>query len=209
MAGGHLGWKTRDELDDPANRLELLLPPVLEVAAKYGDIPVIVAGGVYTHEDIVHWLRAGAAAVQMGTRFLATEESDASPLYKASVLQSQPDDIIVAVQPGGSPCGYPFRILKTSPMYQDMLQRARPVNCDKGYVLINGACVAREDNRQAFCICNGLLAALGYNDQVENPIFTVGANAWRVNQVVPVADLMAELIGVPVQPHAPEPQPAK
>ena len=194
LAGGHLGFRTPDEVAQPENALELLLPPVLDVAAEHGGFPVIVAGGIYTHQDIVDWLARGAAAVQMGTRFLATEESEASDEYKSAVVAAGPDDITVVHGPG-SPCGYPFRILRQSPMWQDFLVQARPVRCNLGYVMINGKCAARDDPTSAFCICNGLLAARGCSDDEENPIYTVGANAWRVDRVMPVAELMTELAG--------------
>ncbi len=194
LAGGHLGFRTVDEVADPQNALELLLPPVLDVAAAHGGFPVVVAGGVYTNDDIATWLARGATAVQMGTRFLATEESEASDDYKAAVVAAGADDIAVVHNPG-SPCGYPFRILKQSPMWLDHLAQARPVRCNLGYVMINGECAARDNPSSAFCICNGLLAARGHHDKEENPIYTVGANAWRVDRVVPVAELMAELAG--------------
>ncbi|NUP99204.1 MAG: nitronate monooxygenase [Armatimonadetes bacterium] len=194
LAGGHLGWKTREEIEAPENQLERLLPPVLEAAAAHGGFPVIVAGGVYTHEDIKSWLAAGASAVQMGTRFLATEESDASPAFKEAVIKATADDLYVTIDPG-SPCGFPFRVIRFSPMWQDQLNNARPVNCDKGYILAYGGCVARDDPTKAFCICNGLLAAVGYNDDEENPLFTAGMNVGRVDRIMPVAELMAELTG--------------
>lgn len=196
LAGGHLGWSTKDEIFAPANALEKLLPPVLDIAAEYGGFPIIAAGGIYTHEDIQKYLAMGATAVQMGTRFLATEESDASPEFKQAVVDCTADDIDIALAPGpGSPCGFPFRILKNSPMWQQQLGGGRPVNCDKGYVLAYGGCAAKDDPTKAFCICNGLLAAVAYNDDVEKPMYTVGANGWRVDRILSVKDLMAELVG--------------
>jgi len=194
LAGGHLGWGSKEDIFNPENALEKLLSPVLDVAAEHGGFPVIAAGGIYTHEDIVKYLNMGATAVQMGTRFLATEESDAGPEFKQAVVDCTPDDIDIAISPG-SPCGFPFRILRNSPMWQQMLGPGRPVNCDKGYVLAYGGCIAKDDPTQAFCIRNGLLAAVGYNNDDEYPMFTVGANGWRVDRIVPVAELMAELVG--------------
>src|SRR3989338_543044 len=55
LAGGHLGFKII-EVDDPEFTLEKLLPAVLEVAHKHGDFPIIVAGGIYTYEDILKFL---------------------------------------------------------------------------------------------------------------------------------------------------------
>jgi nitronate monooxygenase len=199
LAGGHLGFKM-DQIDLESNKLENLLPPVKESAMKCGDFPVIVAGGIYTHADILKFLRMGADAVQMGTRFLATEESSASIAYKLSVLKSKKEDIVVAHKPG-SPCGLPFRVLKDSPMYVSAIRRLRPPKCDKGYVLLKDSegkftrCPAKESNEECFCICNGLLSSAGYNPDKEEPLFTVGTNAYRVNRLTTVKNLMDELLG--------------
>jgi len=77
LAGGHLGFRF-EQVNDPDFELKKLLPSVLDVAKKYGGFPIIVAGGIYTHEDIIEFLKMGASAVQMATRFLVTEESSAA-----------------------------------------------------------------------------------------------------------------------------------
>ena len=104
-------------------RLENIFGPVKEFAQKHGDFPVIVAGGIYYHEDIVRWVNEiGADGVQMGTRFAATHESGASADFKQAIIDCREEDIIVAKKPG-SPCGLPFRIIKTSPGYQTALEK--------------------------------------------------------------------------------------
>lgn len=199
LAGGHLGFKI-DQIDNESNRLENLLPPVKDMAIKYGDIPVLVAGGIYTHADIVKYLEMGADGVQMGTRFLATEESSASPDYKQAVVKAKKEDIVVAHKPG-SPCGLPFRVIKQSPMYVSAMERRRPPKCDKGYVLLKDTegkftrCPAKESNEHCFCICNGLLSSAGYNPDKEEPLYTVGTNAYRIDKIIPVKNLMDELTG--------------
>ncbi|MDA8433750.1 MAG: nitronate monooxygenase [Nitrospiraceae bacterium] len=199
LAGGHLGFKI-DQIDLESNKLENLFPPVKDMAMKYGDIPVIVAGGIYTHADIMRFLKMGANGVQMGTRFLATEESSATETYKDAVVAAKDEDIIVAHRPG-SPCGLPFRIIKQSPMYVSSVKRLRPPKCDKGYVLLKDGegkftrCPAKESNENCFCICNGLLSSAGYNPGKEEPLYTVGTNASRVDEIIPVKKLMAELSG--------------
>jgi nitronate monooxygenase len=203
LAGGHLGFKP-DELDQESNRLETLLPPVKDVAEKHGGIPVIVAGGIYTHEDILRFQRMGADGVQMGTRFLATEESSATDLYKQAVVNATDDDIIIAENPG-SPCGLPFRAIRQSPMIASL--RDRKPKCNKGYVLFKDdegkftKCSAKEDNETSFCICNGLLSSAGYNPDKEPPIYTVGTNASRVDIIVSVKSLMEELAGKVLVPQ--------
>ena len=56
-------------------------------------------------------------------------------------------------------------------------------------------CAAKESNEDSFCICNGLLSSAGYNPDKEEPLFTVGTNASRVDRIVSVKTLMAELTG--------------
>jgi nitronate monooxygenase len=200
LAGGHLGFRI-DQVELEANRLENLLPPVKDMAVKCGDFPVIVAGGIYTCGDITRFMNMGADGVQMGTRFLATEESSATETYKQAVVRAKEDDIIVAHRPG-SPCGLPFRVIKQSPMYVSALQRLRKPKCDKGYVLMKDAegkysiCPAKESNENHFCICNGLLSSSGYNANEEEALYTVGTNAARVDKIISVKALMSELTGM-------------
>ena len=200
LAGGHLGFRA-DQVELEENALERLLPPVKEVARAHGDFPVIVAGGIYSHADIRRFLALGADGVQLGTRFLATQESSAPAAYKEAVLRARPEDILVASDPG-SPCGLPFRVLRESPMYQSALVRARPPKCTKGYVLLKDAqgrftrCPAKTDNEHSFCICEGLLSAGGYDADEQEPLYTTGTSAARVDRVLPVAELMDELAGV-------------
>lgn len=204
LAGGHLGFKP-EQIDLESNRLENLLPPVKDMAKKYGDFPVIAAGGIYTYDDILRFIAMGADGVQMGTRFLATEESSASAAYKQSVVAVRQEDIVVAIDPG-SPCGLPFRVIRQSPMYQSALLKLRKPKCDKGYVLLKDAegkfnrCPAKESNEHHFCICNGLLSSAGYNPDKEESLYTVGTNAYRIDKIVSVKDLMEELQGKVVSP---------
>ena len=200
LAGGHLGFKM-DQIEMESNTLENLLPPVKDMAMKYGDFPVIVAGGIYTYEDIKKFLKMGADGVQMGTRFLATEESSANLAYKNAVVGCAEGDIIVVdpeKNPPGSPCRLPFRIIKQSYLWEG--SKFRKPLCNKGYVLQKDEerkftkCPAQDDCKKYFCICNGLLASAGHEEK-EFPLWTVGTNAYRVDKIVSVKTLMNELKG--------------
>ena len=89
-------------------------------------------------------------------------------------------------------------------MFVSALERKREPKCDKGYVLLKDAegrfsrCPAKENNDRYFCICNGLLSSAGYNPEQEEPLYTVGSNAYRVDRVMSVKALMEELKGVAV-----------
>ncbi|MBI4920008.1 nitronate monooxygenase [Candidatus Azambacteria bacterium] len=199
LAGGHLGFKM-EAIDLEENILENLLGPVKDIAKKYGDFPVIVAGGVFDSGDINKFLEMGADGVQMGTRFLATEESSATPEYKQAVLSAKQEDILVAdgILYPGSPCGLPFRVIRQSPMFISSLKQSRAPKCSRGYVLQRDEagnftrCSAKENNKNFFCVCNGLISSAGYEPN-EEPLYTVGANAYRINKILKVKDLMNEL----------------
>jgi nitronate monooxygenase len=199
LAGGHLGFKF-DEISLESSRLENLFPLVKEIALKHGDFPVIVAGGIYSRNDISRFLRLGADAVQMGTRFLVTEESSASLYYKQAVVDANVEDIIVSHKPG-SPCGMPFRVLRHAPMFVSARAGRRKPRCDKGYLLLKDRdghyidCPANSERQDCFCICNGLLSSAGYNARREEPLYTVGTNGHLIKSIVSVRELMEELTG--------------
>ena len=123
------------------------------------------------------------------------------------MVEAKDDDIVVAHDPG-SPCGLPFRVIKQSPMYVSALKKLRAPKCDKGYVLLKDGegkftrCLAKESNEHHFCICNGLLSSSGYNTDKEEPLYTVGTNASRVDRLLTVKSLMDELTGKALIPAA-------
>ena len=201
LAGGHLGFAYED-LTRSEHQLDAIFPPIKEFAMANGDFPVIVAGGIYTHQDICDWtIGRGADGVQMGTRFLATEESSASLLYKQAVIDCKPEEIIVCqnkICPPGSPSGMPFRTLVNAPMYA--FGKFRVPFCNRGYVLqkdtegLFSICAAKENSKHNFCICNGLLSSAGYVKD-ERPLYTVGSNAHRIDRILSTHDLINELKG--------------
>ncbi|MBK9321871.1 MAG: nitronate monooxygenase [Bdellovibrionaceae bacterium] len=195
-AGGHIAWRDVAEALAPENHLDNLLADVFEVVKDWGNIPVIAAGGIYTHEDIKKYLDMGCTGVQMGTRFLATYESGANAEYKKMLVECTEDDIELASKPG-SPCGMLFHVIKQSPFYQQALARERAPKCDKGYLLNKGHCPSKHENEKTFCICNGLLASIDLNGPTEKNLYTVGANAHRIDRIVSVRELMCELQNIP------------
>lgn len=189
LAGGHIGWSKVEETEYDENKLEFLVQDIVSLTREF-NIPLIAAGGIHNQIDILHFLELGANGVQMGTRFLATFESGASEEYKQKIIDSKKSDILLADNPG-SPCGLLFRVLKTSPFYQEAVHKLRPPKCNKGYILVNGECSAKSGNGP-FCICNGLLSSCGLEEN-EKELYTVGARAHEIDRIISVADLMQEL----------------
>ena len=110
LAGGHLGfgledWKDYDLMTITKEILAYLKGENLE-------IPLIAAGGIFTGSDAVSFLEAGAAGVQVATRFTITKECGLPDKVKQEYVKAQEDDIIVN---GVSPTGYPMRMLKSTP----------------------------------------------------------------------------------------------
>nr|WP_314632815.1 nitronate monooxygenase [uncultured Janthinobacterium sp.] len=109
LAGGHLGfgmdWANYDLHTITAELLAYL-------KAEQLDIPLIAAGGIFTGSDAVSFLEAGAAGVQVATRFTVTNECGLPHKVKQEYYKASEEDIIVN---GVSPTGYPMRMLKNTP----------------------------------------------------------------------------------------------
>ncbi len=66
-------------------------------------VPLICAGGIGSPTDFVRALRLGYAAVQMGTRFIATTECTAHQDYKDAIIKAMEDDIVLTDKISGVP----------------------------------------------------------------------------------------------------------
>jgi NAD(P)H-dependent flavin oxidoreductase YrpB (nitropropane dioxygenase family) len=107
LAGGHLGFR-KEQIDNPDYTLEKILPEVIAAVKPYEQrfgksIPVIAAGGIYTGADIHKFMKMGANAVQMGTRFVATHECDASPKFKQAYIDCSRENIIIIASSSTAP----------------------------------------------------------------------------------------------------------
>ena len=103
-SGGHIGSQTT----------MTLVPQVVD-AVK---IPVIAAGGIADGRGIAAAFMLGAEAVQMGTRFVATEECHVHENYKQFLLKARDIDTRVT----GRTTGHPVRTLR-NPMTKEYLEK--------------------------------------------------------------------------------------
>ena len=133
LAGGHLGFGLADWMDYDLAGIVTEIQAWLK--AQRLDIPVIPAGGIFTGSDATAYLEAGAAAVQVATRFTVTRECGLPDPVKQEYFKANEDDIEVN---GISPTGYPMRMIKTSPG----IGAGTHPNCESfGYLLdANGRC---------------------------------------------------------------------
>jgi nitronate monooxygenase len=113
FAGGHLGVTDLADMDDArfgfARVIEETTQTIEALGLKREDIPLIVAGGINSHEAVRACLAAGANGVQLGTPFAVTEEGDAHPNFKRILADATPEDIVEFV----SVTGLPARAVKT------------------------------------------------------------------------------------------------
>ena len=186
-AGGHLGFAEEDLLAGSCQTLDEILPEVLAEVKPFEEqfghaIPVFVAGGVYTGEDMAHYMKQGAAGVQIATRFIPTYECDASQTYKDVLLKASAEDVRII----HSPVGMPGRALNT-PLVQKLSEGMRfpPKRCARCLKGCNPAQVP-------YCITHALIEAVKGN--VEEGLFFCGANVGRLDKMRSVRALMDELM---------------
>lgn len=106
-AGGHAGALSAEQL--------------LRDLSGYG-VPVVCAGGVGNADDFVAALRMGYAGVQLGTRFIATDECRAAPEYKQAIVNADERDIVLTERV----TGVPLSVIRT-PFVERVGTRAGPI----------------------------------------------------------------------------------
>jgi nitronate monooxygenase len=197
-AGGHLGAPNPAELANARFDFAEVLPGVFNVfddmGIARGQIPVIVGGGINSHEKLLAALALGASAVQAGTPFAVTVEGDAHPNFKRVLLDARPEDIVTFM----SVAGLPARAVKT-PWLANYLKResrlqavakADPDRCAIGLHCLT-QCGLRDGLEKAgqFCIDAQLVAAL--KGDVSKGLFFRGSEPLPFgSEMRPVGDLI-------------------
>jgi NAD(P)H-dependent flavin oxidoreductase YrpB (nitropropane dioxygenase family) len=186
LAGGHLGFKP-SEIDNPDFRLEKLIPEVIaemkKIDAECGrHIPVIAAGGIYSGGDIRNFMdKLGADGVQMATRFVTTNECDASIDFKKAYLAAKKEDVAIIE----SPVGMPGRAVKNT-FIEDVNKGSKkpfkcPYHCIKTCDVINAP----------YCIALALVNAQRGN--LKDGFAFAGANVYKTDKIVSVKELVETL----------------
>ena len=184
LAGGHLGFH-KEQLEDIEGlhydaEVQAIIAHVNEVAAEHDrHIPVVMAGGIYTREDMEHYLELGAAGVQMATRFVTTYECDADMAYKQSYLDARKEDSVI-VQ---SPVGMPGRAI-----LNPFMKRAKEGQIPHGSCHL---CVSTCNPAQTpYCITDALINAV--TGKVDDALLFCGTNAYRATRLEHVSSIMEE-----------------
>jgi nitronate monooxygenase len=205
-AGGHLGAAKIADLNDARFDFERVLPEVqafLRGAGIEREVPLIAAGGVRRFEDIARLQSLGAAAVQLGTAFVATEECDADPAFKQVLAGARDEDLVEFT----SVAGLPARAVRTPwiDRYLQALPRLQENVKHKARCTLAFDCLAQCGLRDGlpgwgqFCIDQRLAAAL--RGDTAKGLFFRGAGALPFGaQIATVRELLERLFtaGVPL-----------
>ena len=197
-AGGHLGF-SREQLtelgadtdhvaetfDEPAYDKEVrgIIEVVKGFAEKYQKhIPVITAGGIFDHKDVLHQFALGAEGVQAATRFVTTEECDADIAYKEAYINAKEEDIVIVK----SPVGMPGRAIKNK-----FLERVSqgPLKVERCFQCLEHCNPATTP----YCITKALINAA--EGRIDEALLFCGSNAYRCEKIETVPEVMAALCG--------------
>ncbi len=185
-AGGHLGFKS-NQIEDEHYSLENLIPEVVAVIRGFElehntKIPVIAAGGVYTGQNISDIMDLGASGVQMGTRFVTTDECDASVKFKDSYINAKSEDIEIIK----SPVGMPGRAINSSFLEKVKQGIKQPLKCPF-------KCIHTCDVESSpYCIISALYSA--FKGNLKNGYAFAGTNAYLANKVISVKQTFDDIL---------------
>lgn len=185
LAGGHLGFTKEDFDNGNVTKLEQIVKDVMEVVKpfeeKYGTkIPIIAAGGIHDGHDMADLMKIGADGVQIATRFIATNECDASDEYKELIVSSQKEDIVRVESPAGLP-GRAIKNFLTKTLEKQRMKVSYCVDCLKTCKKVGiPYCITEQLGNSASGDGNGL-------------IFT-GAKAYLIDKIDSVENIVQEII---------------
>ncbi|MDD4012612.1 MAG: nitronate monooxygenase family protein [Candidatus Omnitrophica bacterium] len=187
LSGGHIGGHSLSslvggELTLLENSVREVLSTVREYEKRYGvTIPVIAAGGIFDGKDMARFLKMGASGVQIGTRFIATNECSADPAYKKLFVEAD-ENSLVFIQ---SPVGLPARVIRTK-FIDEMLKGAtHPISC-------NYRCLRTCNPETApFCIAKALIDAV--EGDIDNAVVFASSYVAKIKKIVPVKELIEEI----------------
>lgn len=147
------------------------LPLITRLTTKLS-VPVVAAGGISDQKSALACLTLGASGVQMGTRFIATDECEAHPEYKNQIIKAGLRDTIIT----GNRLGHPVRVLKT-PFAKKI------------------AALEVTSLAQAEKMLIGSLKKAFLNGDLTEGSFMAGQSVGCIDSILPVAEIVANIGG--------------
>lgn len=158
-SGGHIG-----EITTMA-----LLPQIVDAV----DVPVIAAGGIGDSRGIVAAFAMGAQGVQMGSRFVVSQECIAHENYKKAVLKAKDRSTVIT----GLSTGHPVRVIGNK-LTREYLELEK-----------NGASMEELEKLGA-----GKLHLATHKGDVDNGSVMIGQISGMFTEVKTIAEIMADLV---------------
>jgi len=118
----------------------------------------------------------------MATRFVCTHECDVSLQYKEAYIAAKKEDIVVIK----SPVGMPGRVIRNEFVKKVTEGAHVPFGCEYKCLY---TC---DSNKVNYCIAKALLSA--YRGEMDKGFAMCGSNAYRIEKIVSVKDLISELV---------------
>jgi nitronate monooxygenase len=181
-AGGHLGYSL-EQIEQSNPTLDQTLADVVQFTQQLPTpIPVIAAGGIFSGQDMAHYLNAGASGVQMATRFVCTEECDVDRRFKQAYLDAEATNITVI----NSPVGLPGRVIRNA--FVDKINQGHRVPFRCKYHCLKTC----DPSTAPYCIAEVLAKAS--EGKLDESFAFSGSNAWRCQEIVSVKRLIQTIL---------------
>jgi len=188
MAGGHLGFKLEElkDLENLGANYDKEIQSIIEVTSqyekKYGrEIPIIVAGGIRTKENMEHCFSLGAKGVQVATKFVTTKECDADIRYKNTYINCNKKQIKIVK----SPVGMPARAIRNEFLDRVEKERLVPKHCYQ--------CLSKCDRASIpYCITEALIHAA--KGEIEDALLFCGADAYKETKIRTVKEVLGDFL---------------
>lgn len=173
-AGGHLGTAqaTKNLVEEVKQTLDV------EEARDSKHVPIIAAGGAVSGFDLAELFKLGADGVQLGTRFVLSNECEVSEKFKQMYLNVKESDIVKILSPVG---------LQARAILNDFTQKVlqgtveRPNSCEN--------CLKKCS--RTFCIKRALNAA--ENGNIKDGLIFVGKNVCKIKEILSVKEIFENL----------------
>jgi len=184
-AGGHLGFKKSDLINNDIS-LESIVEETVDILKYYEkefkkEVPVIAGGGIYEGKDIYNILKKGAKGVKMGSRFVTTDECDASLEFKKTYLNCKEEDVTLI----NSPVGLPGRAIRNDFVDQINSGQTKPFKC-------YWKCLKSCDSKNVpYCIAQALHNAA--QGKMSEGFAFAGSDAYKATKITSVSDTILDL----------------
>lgn len=186
LAGGHLGF-TKEEAENLSREeyegtIQKIIRLVKEYAVKYGKkIPVVVAGGMDSPEEVKRVLELGADGVQVASSFVTTVECDAAEGFKQKYIEATKEDIRLVT----SPVGMPGRAIYNAFIERVEAGLREPVQKCYG-------CLKKCNPAEIpYCITRALITSA--KGDGENGLVFCGAGTYKITQISTVQEVIENL----------------